>query len=140
YQLIKVVTLGGLAINMISFAMVGAGALGVARSAVDGISQYAVIACGAASLWCAAVMLDQVPKYYQVLYGDHGSFGGAEEIQALSVTMPLVATLAGAVFATAIAMYARTRGHQDLATRASGTGVGYLLLMLASVGIQSQLL
>jgi hypothetical protein len=140
YQLVKVVTFGGLAINLISFAMVGAGAFGVARSAVDGVSQYATIACGAASLWCAGVMFDQVPKYYQVLYGDHGGIRGSEEIQALSVAMPLVATLAGAVFATAIAMYARTRGNQDLAARANGAGVGYLLLMLASIGLQSQLL
>ena len=140
FKIVKFVLISGVLVNLISFAMVGVGTINVARSSVDGIAPYAALASGAASLWCAGVLLQQLPNYYHVLYGDSGGSRGQATMEALSVAMPIVAALAGAVLATVIAGLARTRGDEDLAARASGAGVGYVLLMLASIGIQTYLL
>ena len=139
-SLIRFGMIGGLLVNLISFAMFGLGALRAARSALDGIARYTAAVAGAASLWCAGVMLEQLPQFYQVLYHQgHGS-SGAERLQALSIAQPLVATLAGALLAAVISGFARARNDEPLTTRAGAAGVGYVLLMLASVGVTSFLL
>ncbi len=139
FAIMKFTMIGGLVINLASFLVFGLGALDVARSALDGVARYAVAIAGAASLWCAGVMLGQIPYLYQVLYG-HESFASShqeERMQALTVAMPLVGTLSCAIFAGVMAAFARARGDEALAGRASSAGTTYVLLMLASIGIQS---
>jgi hypothetical protein len=141
--MMKLSLFGGLLVNLVSFVMFGLGAIGVARSAVDGVNRYTAAVAAAASLWCAGVMLEQLPRFYKILYSsDYGSWGGssAEHLTALSVALPVIGTLAGAVLAAVITGFARARNHEALTSSAGAAGVGYVLLMLASVGIQSFLL
>ena len=135
FSIMKFALFGGLAVNLVSLGMVGIGALQAARSALDGMPRYAAALAAVGSLWCAGVLLEQLPQLYQLLYGDRG--GGEDRLQALSIAMPIVVTISGAVLAAAIAGLARARNNQELARRAGSAGMGYVVLMLASVGIQS---
>ena len=139
---IKLAMFASLVVNLVSFAMFGLGALHAARSAIDGVSRGGAAIAAAASLWCAGVMLEQLPQYYKILYGGD-AFGGSssrDHLQALSIALPIVGTLAGAALAAVIAGLARARNDAILTTSAGSAGVGYTLLMLASVGITSFLL
>ena len=139
--IMKFAMFGGLVVNLASFAMFGVGALRAARAELDGVPRWTAAIAAAGSLWCMGVLLQQLPTYYQILYG-HGDRGSTAQSQltALTVAMPIVATLAGAVFAGVIASYARLRANEDLVSRASAASIGYTLLMLASIGIQSFML
>ncbi len=140
FAIVKFAMIGALAVNLISFAMFGLGAMRVARSELDGVPRYAAALAGAASLWCAGVMLEQLPHFYDILY-HRDSFGssGQERLQALSVAMPIVGTLSCAVFAGVIAAFGRARNDEMLGARARGAGTAYVLLMLSSVAISSYL-
>ena len=141
---VKLAMIAGLAVNCLSFLMFGLGALHVARSSFDGVARYAAGAAAATSLWCMGVMLRQLPAYYKVFYAHEssGSFGASaqEHLQALSIALPIVGTLSGAILAGVISGFARARNDGALESSAGASGVGYVLLMLASVGISSFLL
>ena len=104
-----------------------------------------LVLSAAASLWWLGVTLAQLPYTYRLLYGgdDHGfDYGGHAQdyAQALSIVGPLVAVAAIAAVARAISMFAARRGFEQLRFEAQGKGIGFVGLMLASVGVQQWLL
>lgn len=141
---VKLAMLSGAVINVISLILIARGALGCARSGIADVPRLPFVASAAGTLWCLGVGLIQLPYTYRLLYGDHDSYGlggnTQDYVQALTVAVPLVATAAIAVVATAIASFAARRGLDQLRAEAQGKGAGFVLLMLASIALQVWLL
>jgi predicted Co/Zn/Cd cation transporter (cation efflux family) len=107
---------------------------------VPGLNGYLVAIAGAASLWAAGVTLAQFPHLYRMLYAGDSMFSGDNEremAQALAITAPLVVTIGTALMATALSRLAAFRGDAKLHTDAHSWGVGFVLLMLVAIAIQS---
>jgi hypothetical protein len=99
-----------------------------------------LLLAGLLALWSAGIANMQLPQMYTVLYGgeDYGHYGA--EMMELAAVVPLVAAAALAVLAATIGAFANKRSLEDLRVHASGKGVGFVALMLASVGITTWLL
>jgi len=137
YSLIKLVLIGGLLVNMIASAMIGLGALAASRASLDGLAKSVLIVSAAGSLWCAGTMFEQLPPFYQMLYGhSHGK----DALEALSLALPIVSALATAILGTAIGGLGRTRGDAALARAGTTSGVVYLGLTLAAIAMQSYMI
>lgn len=135
--LVKFVLIAGLFVNMLASAMIGLGALDAARASVEGLAKPVLIVSAAGSLWCAGAMFNQLPHYYQLLYGSHH---GRDALEALSLALPIVGALATAVLATAIGGLGRTRGDAALAQSGTASGVTYLALTLAAIAMQNYMI
>ena len=142
---LKLAMISGAVINLISLAMLARGAIGVLGAAVAELPSWPIAACAAGTLWCLGVALHQLPYTYRMLYGSHesDSFGflpdAQQYVQALALAVPLVATAAIAVIATAIAGFASRRGLEQLRAEAQGKGFGFVALMLGTVAVQQWL-
>ncbi len=138
--LMKLGMIGGLAINIVADVLLVLGAAVAARAALPVLPRWPLVAAGACVAWSAGVMLDKLPQVYQLLYGHHQ---GSEELESLTVfstLVPLIELTGVALVAAAISAFANRRGDQELATHASGKGVGFVVLMLAATGITSWLI
>lgn len=139
-SVLKLATISVAVVNALSFFIVARGALStlVREMPVSWMTAGAV-----ANLWCLGVTLRQLPWTYKLLYGAR-DFGYASDLetraQALSIIAPLVAVAGIAVIVAAIAVFAANRGLAQLHDEARGKGLGFVMLMIAAVGIQNWLL
>jgi hypothetical protein len=137
----KLATISVAVVNAISFFIVARGALTILVRDVPAL--WATLGA-AANLWCLGVTIAQLPTTYRLLYGDREEFGFggslADKAQQLAIIAPLVAIAAIAIIATAIAGFAANRGLDQLRAEAQGKGLGFVMLMLAAIGIQQWLL
>ena len=120
--------------------MIARGALGAMVAEIPAVP---LVLAKAASLWCLGVTLAQLPYTYRMLYAaEEYGYGSAarDYVQALSVIAPIVAIAAIAAVARAIAGFAARRGLEQLRFEAQSKGVGFVTLMLASIGLQQWLL
>ena len=134
----KLATISVAVVNAISFFIVARGAL---ATLVRDMPTRWMLLGGIANLWCLGVTLGQLPSMYRMLYGD--SYGGGdtmERAQALSVIAPLVAVAAIALIAIGVAGFAATRGLEQLRAEAQSKGLGFVMLMVAAIGIQQWLM
>jgi len=140
-SIFKLATISVAVVTAISFFIVARGALTLL---VRDVPALWVTLGAAANLWCLGVSLAQLPTTYRMLYGhfEYSDFGGSipERAQALSIAAPLIAIGAIALIATAIAGFAANRGLDQLRAEAQSKGLGFVTLMLASIGIQQWLL
>lgn len=128
---------GGFIANACAFALVGLGALKALRSTHDALDSLAMGFAAVANLWCAGAMLNKLAVYYNVT---NGRSNGADDLAALDLALPIVATIGGVFLTIALARFARERGDAPLATSAAASGVGYAMLMIASTGIAGYLI
>lgn len=135
--LVKLGVFGGLLVNVIADVVFATGAIEASRAAMPDLARWPLALAAAAVAWCAGALLEKAPDLYQVLYGHHDAFyGSAKDTFALfSAAVPLVETLGMGAVAAVIGAFAGRRSLSELSTHASGKGVGFVALMLASVGI-----
>jgi len=141
---LKLAMISGAVINAISVAMMTRGALAASRSGIADLPRTPLVLAAAAAVWCLGVALSQLPHMYRMLYGDHDEYGSGHDsqdyVQALALTVPLVATGAVAAVAAAIGGFASRRGLEQLRSEAQGKGAGFVALMLGSIAVQAWLL
>ena len=136
----KLATISVMIVNALSCLIVARGAL---STLVRDMPTTAMTLGGAASLWCLGVSLAQLPWTYNAFYGDHGYGYGADlmsRINALSIVAPLVGVAGVALIAAGIAGFSARRGLDQLRAEAQGKGLGFVMFMIASIGIQQWLL
>ena len=128
-----------LVVNVASFWMFGIGAIQAACANLDGLPRFVVGSAGVLSLWCGSLMFIQAPELYSSLTGNAPSFG-LDYLDPLSIAQPLIATLAAALFASAIASFAYARGDTGLARQARSAGVAFVGLTLFALVAQYALI
>jgi hypothetical protein len=138
--IMKLAMIGGLAINIVADFMLVLGAALAARAALPVLPRWPLVAAAACVAWSAGVMLDKLPHVYRLLYGDHSGSDGFEYLAVFGALVPLVELAGIALVAGTISAFANRRGDQELATHASGKGVGFVVLMLAGIGITTWLI
>jgi hypothetical protein len=151
FGIVKLAKVSSVAVGAISVAMIARGALSASRAGIAELRRMPLVLAAGGAAWCLGVTLEQLPYVYRTVYGGHEElFSGmfvyrapdytAEEYTtALSVVMPLIATGAMVVIATAIARFAARRGLEGLRREAVSKGMGYAALALTSIGIQQWL-
>ena len=125
-------------INMIAFIVFAIAALRAGRG-LDGRLQVMFALAGGAAAWCAGVLALQTPAIYQMLGGGGDSFSGernTEMAQALSIAMPLIATLGVVIALAAVGSHVRRIGHHDVAESIVPRTTVFVILMLVSVVVQ----
>ncbi|MGE5182258.1 MAG: hypothetical protein ACM31C_09355 [Acidobacteriota bacterium] len=135
-ELVKLGMFSGLVINFLADLWFSVSVLGASRAELPDLPRWPLAIAGAMIAWCSGVLLEKAPEMYEVLYGSHA--GGREAIDALalfSLALPVVETLGIAVLAALIGGLASRRSLPELATHASGKGVGFVALMLAGIAI-----
>jgi len=138
--IMKLAMIGGLAISIVADVMLVLGAALAARAALPVLPRWPLVAAAACVAWSAGVMLDKLPHVYRLLYGDHSGGDGFEYLAVFGALVPLVELAGIALVAGTISAFANRRGDQELATHASGKGVGFVVLMLAGIGITTWLI
>ena len=137
----KLATISSAIVGAISLAMIARGAYG---AMVAEIPAAPLVVAKAAALWCLGVTLAQLPYTYRMLYGGADNYayesGPREYVEALSVVAPIVAIAAIAAVARAISDFAARRGLEQLRFEAQNKGIAFVVLMLASLGLQQWLL
>jgi hypothetical protein len=138
--IMKLAMIGGLAINIVADVMLVFGAALAARAALPVLPRWPLVAAGACVAWSAGVMLDKLPHVYRLLYGDHSGTDGFEYMAMFGALVPLLELGGIALVAATIGAFANRRDDQELATHASGKGVGFVVLMLAGIAITTWLI
>jgi len=137
---VKLAMMSAAVLNFVAQMMMSFGAMNGASAELPDLPRWAMAVAAALALWAAGVMAAQLPHLYEVLYGhEHDSWGG-NYAEALATALPLVVTAAVGIVAGAIGALAARRGDEQLRTHASGKGVGFVALMLASIGITAWVL
>lgn len=130
-------------VNVLSFLGVGLGALDAARSNQPDVQRLPFYLAAAGSLWCAGVTLYQVPELYDSLFGEHSSFL-AERTQdaatAFAIVLPLVSSAAIVLWSIGVGGFAVRRERLDLSERAHRTGMWFVILWVANLGVMQWLL
>lgn len=143
-SILKLATMSGAIVSIVSLIMIARGALAITRSGIADLPRWPLVASAAGTLWCLGVALCQLPYNYRMLYGNRDAYGFGgdtpEVLQALTVAVPLVALGAIAVIATAIAGFAARRGLDQLRAEAQGKGMAFVGLTLATIALQTWLL
>jgi hypothetical protein len=139
--MLKLALMSAAVLNAIAQIMMSTGAMAATSAELADLPRWALAVASGLSLWCTGVMLVQVPHIYSMLYGrDHSMYGEKSFADALSLALPLAVTAAVAIVAGTIGAFASRRGDSHLGTQASGKGVGFVGLMLASIAITSWIL
>lgn len=136
----KLIMMGQALVTVIALLMTGLGALRAARSGVPGLEPITLALGGGASLWAAGVSLAQVPLVYKAFYADSDGYGRSEMqdlMSVLSVALPIVVILGVGLLATALSGFAARRGNEELRAEAQGKGIGYVVLLLVAIAIQT---
>lgn len=136
-SIFKLATISVAVVNAISFFIIARGALTLLVRDVPAL--WATLGA-AANLWCLGVTIAQLPTTYRLLYGVEDSYGVQDRAQELTIIAPLVAIASIAILAIAIARFAANRGLDQLRAEAQSKGLGFVTLMVASIGIQQWLL
>jgi hypothetical protein len=138
----KMIMMAQAIIAVIALSMTGLGALRAARSGVPELDPLVLTLGGGASLWAAGVSLAQLPMVYNAFYGgsDYGSRDLREMAEVLAVALPVTVILGVGMLATALSGFAGRRNNEELRTDAQGKGIGYVVLMLVAIAIQSWML
>jgi hypothetical protein len=121
----------------------GLGALDAARSNHPDLRRGAFYVAAAAALWCAGVMLYQVPELYHRLFSDPADFPydtARIVIEAFEYLLPLVALAGIAAWTVGVDGFATRRERLDLAERAQRTVVLFIVLSFASFAVTKWLL
>ncbi len=119
----------------IAQVMMSLGAMRASSAAVPDLPRWACALAAALALWCTGVVILQVPRMYNLLYGEEHGFFRKDSVEALSLALPLVVAASVAVVAAAISALAARRGDEQLRMHASGKGVGFAALIVSSIGI-----
>jgi hypothetical protein len=129
-------TLIGMGLSILSLTWFGVGALDVARSHHEAVRRGAFVAAAAVSLWCAGVMLQQVPDLYGALVGREPTWGRDIGYATMfPYLLPLVAAASIIAGALAISGFANRRGHLELGARGERTAVIVGLMQLFAIGV-----
>lgn len=136
------IVVGGF-INALSFLGIGLGALDAARSNHPDLHRTPFYVGAAGSLWCAGVTLYQLPDLHEMLFGDHSGFLAertADAASAFAIVLPLVASAAIVTWTVGVAGLAVRRERLDLSERAHRTGMWFVVLWAANLGVTQWLL
>jgi len=136
------IVVGG-AINSLSFLGIGLGALDAARANHPDLQRTPFYLGAAGSLWCAGVTLYQLPDLHEMLFGDHSGFLAertADAASAFAILLPLVASGAIVMWTVGVAGLAVRRERLDLSERAHRTGMWFVILWVANLGVTQWLL
>ncbi len=124
-------------INLAAFLVFAVAALRAGRG-LDARAQILFSLAGTAAAWCAGVLSMQTPAIYQMFGGgdSYASERNAEIVQALSIAMPLVATVGVVVALVAVGAHIRRLGHHALAESIAPRTTTFVILMATSVVVQ----
>ncbi len=137
----KVLMMGQAIVAVLALVMTGLGALRAARSGVPDLEPYSLTLGGGASLWAAGVSLAQLPIIYKAFYGGEYGRGDLREMtEVLSIALPVIVIVGVGLLATALSGFGARRNNEELRTDAQGKGIGYVVLMLVAIAIQSWML
>ena len=138
----KLLMMGQAIVAVIALVMTGLGALRAARSGVPELEPLTLTLGGTGSLWAAGVSLAQLPTIYKAFYGagEYGRGDLREMAEVLSLALPVIVIVGVGLLATALSGFAARRNNEELRTDAQGKGVGYVVLMLVAIAIQTWML
>lgn len=137
-EVLRVAMMAAAVVNVVAQVVMTIGMLEAGAAGYRELSPWALAIAAACAAWVTGVLLDQLGGLYDMLYG-HGHVSHADRDLAmpLSTTIPLLVTASVGIVAGTIGAYAGRRGLEELRNHASGKGVGFVVLMLASLGITS---
>ena len=130
-------------VNAVSFLGVGFGVLDTLRGNQPEIPRFPLYLAAAGALWCAGVTLYQVPELYDSLFGEHSGFLAErtqDEASAFAILLPLVASAAIVLWTIAVGAFAVRRENFGLSGRAHRTGMWFVILWVANLGVMQWLL
>jgi hypothetical protein len=138
-DVLKLAMFASTGVGAIAQLVVALGMLRSARAAPAGLPSWVLGLAAVLSLWCAGALVQQIYFVWQVLYeDDHGLYAGLAS--GLPVALPVAATLALALVAYAIAAFGERSANAELQHHASTKGVGFAVLMFASLAVTGWLL
>jgi hypothetical protein len=106
---------------------------GLARAASE-VAQWTAAIAAALLLCCAGVLAAQLPWIYRMFW-DTSSWSDARPAPyatAFATALPVVITLACALFSLAIATFGARHGDKDLVGEARGRGIALVIMFMAS--------
>jgi len=130
-------------VNGLAMLGFGLGALDAARSNHPDLRRGAFYVAAAAALWCAGVMLHQVPELYRRIFSDPDNYPYERSrviVEAFEYLLPMVAAAAVAAWTVGVDGFATRRERLDLSERAQRTAVLYIVLSFASYAVSRWLL
>jgi hypothetical protein len=127
---IQTALLAALVVTMLSFAMFGIGAIQVACAKLDGMPRFALGLAGVLSLWCAGLMSFQ-GRWFLRWTSMRSALFDDNFIGSFSIALPLVGTLAAALLAGGVAVFANAKGDAGgLGRQARSAGIAIVCLMV----------
>jgi hypothetical protein len=135
---LKVVLVGGPIVMIASMMVCGWGVLGASRSRVDGLPRMLFYFGAGMIAWWAAISAQQVASVYLTLTGGESMFRFEDGLDKWTIVGPLIAAAGMALVGIAISSLARSRSDTVLQTAASVRTALFVILMVISVGLGTQ--
>jgi len=136
---LKLVMLGGLMAMGFAWLMIGAGAITLVRSRLEGLSASRLLIGAGLVMWWAIVYFNQTMNLYSSLFRRSGGPHLDAQAQAWTVMGPIVATAGFALLGWSIATFAKARGDEELVRSAIARTVAVITIDLTVVLVTSYL-
>ncbi len=134
--LAKLMAFGTPVIVTLSLLGLAKGALDVARSKVADVPRWSFVIAGAATLWCAGSMLDELVTVFGSIYATQ--FWAADPSTEIVVEIAVAIVAAGALVLamTGISSFAWARQLLDLRAKAQANTIAFVVAMVGGIGLQ----
>lgn len=136
---LKFVVLGGLAAMVFAWTVIGAGAITLVRSRLEGLSASRLLVGAGLVMWWAIVYFNQAMNLYSSLFRASGGSHAERLAQSWTVVGPIVAAAGIALIGWSIAAFAKARGNEELATSAVARTVVVIAIDLTVVLVTNYL-